>query len=143
MSHLALQACIAGALAETVEVSGQRVIGAQTGHAGSTISRWGNDLNSWSAAALLAVAMHDARLREVIVAGLGGEVVSGTQSAAVGDAGRAIGAMGDAVAKLAAALRDGRITASEAKTGRAALRAVQAAVKRLDADLSEITGGAQ
>lgn len=143
MSALAVQGCIAAALSDTVEDKGQRVIGRATGHAGSTISRWGADLNSWSAAAMLSVAMQDNRLRDVIVAALGGEVVSGTQSAAVGDAGRAIGAMGDAVAKLAAALRDGRITASEAKTGRAALRAVQAAVKRLDADLSEITGGAQ
>jgi hypothetical protein len=143
VSQLALRSCIAAALGDVVENRGQRGVGMLTGHAGSTISRWGTDLNSWSAAALIDVAVIDAQLREVIIAAMGGELVAGSQAAAASDTGRAIGAMGDAVAKLAQSLHDGRITASEAKTGRAALRAVATAIKRLDADLAEITGGAK
>jgi hypothetical protein len=59
MNPIFVRANLAQALSATIEDRGQRVVGNIVGHVASTISRWGADMTSWSAAALIDLAAAD------------------------------------------------------------------------------------
>lgn len=105
---------IATALEAVVAERSQRAVGNMTGHAGTTIGRWGADLASWPVQALLEVMASDHAFCETVLSALGDLHEHHHHGSAVSSACRTIQATSSLMAQIADDLADGEIDATEA-----------------------------
>jgi hypothetical protein len=118
---------IANAIGAVVLDQGVRTTGDQVGAGKSSISRWGDDLNLWPIAAVLALAAHHESLRQALIDALRDQaqpMPSDLVGLLADDASLTASINADTIA----ALGDGRIDVREAQRIRADL------VKRMEHD---------
>lgn len=138
-----MQSRIAQALSDAVADRGTRVVGNLVGADKSTVSRWGSDLRSWPADALLAVAHADDAVRAVLVEAFSGTPLPPRTTDAVRDVHATIAALGAEVSLLAGDVADGDVSAREAANGRPKIRELMSLLRKLDADYAAIEKGAR
>lgn len=137
--HPSLRRRIAEALTAHLAQRSQREIADDLGVAGTTVGRRGDDLTSWPALDLLALALVDADLRQAIGDYLGGD--AGPQ----GDARRAPATLladiahgAELISAEAAALK-GPLTGPTAGAALSLAKARILSLRQLTADLQEVT----
>lgn len=138
MSGAAAKSRISEALRTAVEDRSQRAMGLMLGHAGTTIGRWGADLASWPASALIDLAAKDTEVRAAVVDALTDAPEAASPAIVVRDAGDTLKAMSDTIARLSADLADGRITADEAARELPSIRATLRSLRHLESDLAAL-----
>ena len=135
---------VAEALDAILRDASQTEIARGLGVAVSTVGRRGADLSGWPANDLLHLAAADADLRAAVVAAIGGwDERPGDAVAAPAHALEIVGSLGETLAAISRALRDGKITAQEARTLDARLKSLAEPISALRADLSRIYGPAR
>lgn len=143
MTGTAGRARIAEAIRVAVEDRGQRAMGLMLGHAGTTIGRWGADLSSWPAAALIDLAHKDAEVRAAVVESLTIEQAPAAPAAVVRDAGQTLRDCAATLAQVSADLADGNISRDEAARELPGIRATLRSLRILEGDLTAMLKGAR
>jgi hypothetical protein len=133
-----LRARIAAALAEFLLAHAATTIGEQIGHAGTTVTRRGEDLAQWPTSDLLLLAIKSPGLTEAIIRYLRGDLpVRGQAVALVGDLHGLLGQCGRLLCEAAEILRDGKVDADEAKRLRGIIRVIRDSLEMVEADLGD------
>lgn len=137
----AQQARIAEALDDHVQDVGQRPIGRQLGVAGSTVGRWGVDLDAWPARALLNRARHIPTVKVAVLAYLNDQTQErGDAAAAIGNAHRTMESAAKLIGEIAADVSDGRINRQELARIRERAASLREALDRLELDAEAAAG---
>jgi hypothetical protein len=140
--HPSLRADVAVALAALLVRVPHTEIGRWLGVAGTTITRRGEDLRSWPSDDLLRLAAHSADVATALyLCGSGIETDTPEPVRVVGELLAQVEAGGELMREIAAALRDNRVNAAEARRLRQLITARHRDERTLLGDLAAIEGG--
>ncbi len=130
---------VSNAVAAAVEDAGTRDTAEALGVGKSSVSRWGDDLNAWSAAALLTLAKRNWTVRSAILAMLSeAPVTIADPRRATADIATALPTLLAEAQIMATAMADGRVSRAEARTILSALPNLSKQLEQLQTDLAAL-----